>query len=122
MKKELDEDGYLLMEAFSDDDLPPEEAAAVAEVFADPPPLSDGDWLTAVAAAVSAPVESAIVDDDEVGDADTTDDPSSPFAHPDGGGLDRGEWSETETDESSDFVSHAGPGSTLRDDEDGGWT
>ena len=116
MDKELDEDGYLLMEAFPDDDLPAEEAAAIATVFADPPRLSDGDWLMAVASAVSAPVQRAAVDRDD-GDAGTTEDPSSVPDHP-AAGLDGGEWPDTETDDWPHSDSHVGPG--LMDDDSAG--
>jgi hypothetical protein len=119
MKRELDEDGYLAMEAFSDDDLAADEAAAGATIFADPPRLSDGDWLMAVAAAVKAPIESAGVDD-EVGDTGTTEDPSSPFPPTDAADLDGAGWSDTGTDDWSDSDSHVEP--TLRDDVDSAGT
>ena len=48
----LDEDGYLLMEGYSDRDDP---HAADALDFAAPPPLPDSDWLAAVATAVATP-------------------------------------------------------------------
>ena len=66
MAPAVGEDGYLDMEAFPDDDA----GVAVGDVvFAGPPQLSDADWLSAVADALSAPPGPLVDGADEEADS-----------------------------------------------------
>ena len=55
MNPERDDDGWLEMDAFPDTEPSDPDADREPELYVDPPPLSDGDWLAAVSAAVAVP-------------------------------------------------------------------
>ena len=56
MRMPMDDDGFVLMATFPDDDLAPGDLAGGEVRYLDPPPLPDSDWLAAVAAAVATPL------------------------------------------------------------------
>jgi hypothetical protein len=56
LEPELDEDGYVVVSRFSDEDLAVTDPACNL-AFDAPPPLPQGDWLAAVATAVAAPLD-----------------------------------------------------------------
>jgi hypothetical protein len=87
VKLQWDDDGFLLMDAFADDDVDPAQLTGDAVRLPAPPPLADSDWLAAVAATASTPLDgvtdqpSAAADDAEA----QGDGPSlgpSPWSHP----------------------------------------
>ena len=55
MNPERDDDGWLEMDAFPDTEPSDPDADREPELYVDPPPLTDGDWLAAVSAAVAVP-------------------------------------------------------------------
>lgn len=58
MDPELDADGWLVMDAFPDTRPPDEDGDREPEVYVDPPPLPDSDWLAAISTAVALPQDS----------------------------------------------------------------
>ncbi len=93
MTRARDDEGYLDMSRFSDEE---PAGAARAAMFPAPPPLSDSDWSAAVAQAAAAPIDAVAAADVSPGDADTDVDPSGNTGDTDGwsgdGVLPADEW------------------------------